>query len=134
MEIELILSEIDSVQKKLYTALEEINLENYIVYFDDTLKYAHIDASIVNKQLFVSDTKKSFNQSKSIFTEYYRIKSSFNDGIFTEKIARKSKISTKMLLLFAKKQTIQTEEIYQWKKFEDGWKVVSVEITLEEKY
>lgn len=134
MEIELILSEIDSVQKKLNTALEEINLENYIVYFDDTLKYAHIDASIVNKQLFVSDTKKSFNQSKSIFTEYYRIKSSFNDGIFTEKIARKSKISTKMLLLFAKKQTIQTEEIYQWKKFEDGWKVVSVEITLEEKY
>lgn len=134
METEQIKTEIDALQKALNVAFEEKQLENYMGYFSEEIKYSNFDGTVLNKTALAKQTKDIFERAKSIFTEYYRLKSSFDDEIFTEKIARKSKIKNKLLFLFSKTQTIQSEEIYHWQKFNSGWKVTGVELVLEEKY
>lgn len=133
METDLITKEIDATHKKADSAFENKNISDYIIQFDDSITYKNIGALTFNKKDLIIETERYFRKTKSISTTYYRIKSSLENEIFTEKIARKSIVYLKGLL-FSKKQTIQTEEVFHWKNINGHWKVIAVEITLEEKY
>ncbi|MBB6237010.1 hypothetical protein HDC90_001627 [Pedobacter sp. AK013] len=134
METDLILSAINEIHKKADQALESKDVTAYTEMFVDGLSYTPAEGPTLSKRDYVLDLKKHFGNLKEVHTSYYRIKYSFEDEIFTEKIARKSVILKPKLLIFSKKQTIQTEEIYHWKNINGEWKVTAVEITLEEKY
>jgi hypothetical protein len=134
METDLIISAINEIHKKADQALESKDITAYTSIFDDGLSFTPAEGSMLNKRDYVLDLKKYFGNLKEIHTSYYRIKSSFEEEVFTEKIARKSVILKPNLLIFSKKQTIQTEEIYHWKNIKGEWKVIAIEIVLEEKY
>lgn len=134
METDLIISEINVIHKKIDLALEQKDVDSYMRFLDESIDYKNADGTIWNKADLSDEIKKYFKSLKSLSTSHYRIKSSFDNEIFTEKIARKSVVHQSNLLIFTKKKTTQTEEIYQWKKFGNEWKVISIEITLEEKY
>ncbi|MFC3561078.1 hypothetical protein [Pedobacter jamesrossensis] len=133
METDLIIKEIDAIHKKADFAFENKNISDYIIQFDDSITYKNAEALTFDKKELINQTEKYFRKTKSISTTYYRIKSSIENEVFTEKIARKSIIYLKGIL-FSKKQTIQTEEVLKWKNINGEWKVVGFEITLEEKY
>jgi len=134
METDLIISAINEIHKKADQALENKDVTAYTAMFDNSITYTPAEGIALNKRDYTIDLKKYFGRIKEIQTSYYRIKSSFKNEVFTEKIARKSVILKPRLLIFSKKQTIQTEEIYHWKNVEGEWKVIAIEITLEEKY
>ncbi|PWS32311.1 hypothetical protein [Pedobacter paludis] len=134
MEIDSIISTVNEVHKKADRALENRDANLYMQYFDESLKYANADASSFDKKEFAQNLEKYFKSIKDYKTSHYRIKSSFENDIFTEKIARKSVIIKPNLLVFSKKETIQTEEVYHWKNINGEWKIVAVEVVLEEKY
>lgn len=134
METDLILSAINEIHHKANQALENKDVTAYTAMFDDTLSFTPFEKPAINKRDYTIDLKKYFSGTKEIHTSYYRIKSSVEDDIFTEKIARKSVLLKPKLLVFSKKQTIQTEEIYHWKNIKGEWKVIAIEIVLEEKY
>lgn len=134
METDLIISAINDIHKGANENLQNKDAENYALIFDDALRYTLADKTTLNKRDYIYDLNQFFKSAKSFETSHYRIKSSLEDEIFTEKIARKSVIVKPNLLVFSKKQTIQTEEVYRWKNISNEWKVVSVEVVLEEKY
>lgn len=134
METDLIISAINQIHKKADQALESKDVTAYSEMFDDGLSFTPAEGSALNKRDYMLDLKKYFGNLKEIHTSYYRIKSSLEGEVFTEKIARKSVILKPNLLIFSKKQTIQTEEIYHWKNIRGEWKVIAIEIVLEEKY
>ncbi|WP_316738030.1 hypothetical protein [Pedobacter aquatilis] len=134
METDLIISEIDAIHKRIDQALEQKDSNIYLFNFDEEIAYKKADGTILTKADLTEEIKRYFKNLKSLSTSHYRIKSSFDDDTFTEKIARKSVVQQSNLLFFSKRKTTQTEEIYQWKKFGNEWKAVSVEITLEENY
>lgn len=134
METDLIISEIDAIHKKIDLALQQKDVGAYMYFLDESIDYKNADGTIFNKTELSDEIKRHFKGLKSLSTSHYRIKSSFDNEIFTEKIARKSVVHQSNLLIFSKRKTTQTEEIYQWKKFGDEWKAISIEITLEEKY
>lgn len=134
METDLIISAINNLHKKANTALENKDTALYLSIFDDSLIYANADQTKLDKRAYSNEIEKYFKRIKRIETSQYRIKSSFENETFTEKIARKSIIIKPNLLVLSKKQTIQTEEVFHWEKINNEWKVVAVEIVLEEKY
>ena len=133
MEIDLITAEIDTIHQKVNLAFERKDMAIYMSQFDDGIRYTNADATVYDRKDLVYQTEKYFKKTKEISTTYYRIKSSFENQIFTEKIARKSIVFEKGLM-FAKKKTVQTEEIFNWKKIAGNWKVTGIEVVLEEKY
>ncbi|MCX2573860.1 nuclear transport factor 2 family protein [Pedobacter sandarakinus] len=133
MQNDVITAEIDALHHKLNSAFENKDVALYINQFDEDLKYTNADATVYDRKELLYQTEKLFQKTKAISTTYYRIKSSFENDVFEEKIARKSVVYVKGLL-FAKKQTIQTEELYHWKNVGGAWKATAVEIVLEEKY
>jgi len=134
METDLIIATINELHQKANQALENKDATAYMTIFGDTLSFTPFEKPTINKRDFTIDLKKYFNGIKEIHTSHYRIKSSVEDDIFTEKIARKSVLLKPKLLVFTKKQTIQTEEVYHWKNIQGDWKVIALEIVLEEKY
>lgn len=134
METDLIISTINDLHKKANSALENKYAANYLSVFDDSLLYTNADQTKLDKQAYSNEIEKFFRRTKRIETSQYRIKSSFENDVFTEKIARKSIIIKPNLLVLSKKQTIQTEEIFHWKNINGEWKVFAVDIVLEEKY
>lgn len=134
METELIISVINESHKKANIALENKDATAYVSNFDDSFQYTPANGISLNKRDYTYDLEKYLKRVKRLETSQYRIKSSFENEVFTEKIARKSIVIKSNLLFFSKKQTIQTEEIYQWKNIKGEWKVVAVEVVLEEKY
>ncbi|WP_231460609.1 MULTISPECIES: hypothetical protein [unclassified Pedobacter] len=134
METDLIISEIDAIHRKIDLALEQKDVGAYAYFLDESIDYKNADGTILDKAGLFEEVKRYFDSLKSLSTSHYRIKSSFDNEIFIEKIARKSVVHQSNLLIFTKKKTTQTEEIYQWKQFGPEWKVISIEITLEEKY
>lgn len=133
MEIDLITAEIDTIHQKVNLAFERKDMAIYMSQFDDGIRYTNADATVYDRKDLVYQTEKYFKKTKEISTTYYRIKSSLENQIFTEKIARKSIVFEKGLM-FAKKKTVQTEEIFNWKKIDGNWKVTGIEVVLEEKY
>lgn len=133
MEIDLITAEIDTIHQRVNLAFERKDMAIYMSQFDDGIRYTNADATVYDRKDLVYQTEKYFKKTKEISTTYYRIKSSFENQIFTEKIARKSIVFEKGLM-FAKKKTVQTEEIFNWKKIDGNWKVTGIEVVLEEKY
>ena len=133
MEIDLITAEIDTIHQKVNLAFERKDMAIYMSQFDDSIRYTNADATVYDRKDLVYQTEKYFKKTKEISTTYYRIKSSLENQIFTEKIARKSIVFEKGLM-FAKKKTVQTEEIFNWKKIDGNWKVTGIEAVLEEKY
>ena len=133
MEIDLITAEIDTIHQKVNLAFERKDMAIYMSQFDDSIRYTNADATVYDRKDLVYQTEKYFKKTKEISTTYYRIKSSLENQIFTEKIARKSIVFEKGLM-FAKKKTVQTEEILNWKKIDGNWKVTGIEVVLEEKY
>jgi len=134
METDLIISAINDLHKKANIAIVSKDAAAYLSIFDDSLIYTNADQTKLDKQAYSNETEKYFRRTKRTETSHYRIKSSFENDIFTEKIARKSIIIKPHLLVLSKKQTIQTEEIFHWKNTNNEWKVISVEVVLEEKY
>ncbi len=134
METELLLATINETHQKLNQALENKDAAAYLKYFDQSLQYTGADSITLDKHAFATELKRNFSRFINIHTSHYRIKSSFSDVVFTEKIARKSIIKARKLLIFSKKQTVQTEEIYHWQNIENEWRIVKVEIVLEENY
>ncbi|MCX2494290.1 hypothetical protein OQX63_12455 [Pedobacter sp. PF22-3] len=134
METDLIISVINEVHKKANLALESKDIAAYTAMFDDNLSFTPFEKPTINKRDFTIDLKKYFSGSKTIETSHYRIKFSIEDDTFIEKIARKSVILKPKMFIFSKKQTIQTEEIYHWKNIKGEWKVIALEVVLEEKY
>ncbi|WP_293305782.1 hypothetical protein [Pedobacter sp. UBA5917] len=134
METDLILSAINEIHQKANQAFENKDLTAYTAIFDDSLSFTPFEKPAINKRDYTIDLKKHFGSTKEIHTSYYRIKSSTEDDIFIEKIARKSVLLKPKLIVLSKKQTIQTEEIYHWKNIKGEWKVIALEIVLEEKY
>lgn len=134
METDLIISVINEVHKKANLALESKDIVAYMAMFDDNLSFTPFEKPTINKRDFTIDLKKYFSGSKTIETSHYRVKFSIEDDTFIEKIARKSVILKPKMLIFSKKQTIQTEEIYHWKNIKGEWKAIALEIVLEEKY
>ncbi|WP_231425758.1 hypothetical protein [Pedobacter sp. Leaf250] len=134
MGTDLIISKIDTFHKQADLAFIAKNADHYFSIFDPSFKFTGANAITLNLRDYKADIQSLFRRAKSIETSHYRIKSSFEDEVFTEKIARKSIIIKPNLLIFSKKQTIQTEEIYQWKNIGGEWKVLAIEVVLEEKY
>lgn len=134
METDLIISAINEIHKKADQALENKDATAYTAIFAEDLSFRPFEKPAINKRDFTIDLKKYFSGAKNIQTSHYRIKSSVEHDIFIEKIARKSVIVKPNLLIFSKKQTVQTEEIYHWKNVKAEWKVIALEIVLEEKY
>lgn len=134
METDLIISVINEIHKKADQALENKDFTAYTAIFTDDLTFTPYEKPAINKRDFTIDLKKYLSGAKTIQTSHYRIKSSVEHEIFTEKIARKSVIIKPNLLIFSKKQTVQTEEVYHWKNVRGEWKVTALEIVLEEKY
>ena len=134
METDLIISALNELHQKSNAALENKDAAAYLSVFDDSLTYTLADQTKLNKQEYSNETAKYFKRAKRIETSHYRIKSSFENEVFTEKITRKSIIIKPKLLVLSKKQTIQTEEIFHWKNINNEWKVIAVEVVLEEKY
>ncbi|AZI24645.1 hypothetical protein EA772_04525 [Pedobacter sp. G11] len=134
METDIIISEIDVLHKKQDMALQAKDSDHYFLIFDPSFQFTGSNSVTLNLRDYKADIQSLFRNSKSIETSHYRIKSAFENEVFTEKIARKSIIIKPNLLVFSKKQTIQTEEVYQWKNVGGEWKVLAVEVVLEEKY
>ncbi|WP_316830545.1 hypothetical protein [Pedobacter aquatilis] len=134
METDIIIPIIDELHKKVNAALENKNVNAYTSIYDETLSYTGADGVKIDKREFVANAESYFKRIKRIETSHYRIKSSLENDVFTEKIARKSVIIKPRLLVFSKKQTIQTEEVFHWKNINNEWKVFAMEIVLEEKY
>ncbi|QNN41581.1 hypothetical protein [Pedobacter roseus] len=134
METDLIISAINELHQKANLALENKDATAYAAMFDDGLNFTPYEKPNINKRDFTIDLKKYLSGIKEIHSSYYRIKSSMEDDVFTEKIARKSVLLKPKMLILSKKQTIQTEEIYHWKNIKGEWKVIALEIVLEEKY
>lgn len=134
METDIIISEIDALHKKQDVALQAKDADQYFLIFDPSFQFTGSNSVTLNLRDYKADIQSFFRNSKSIETSHYRIKSAFENEVFTEKIARKSIIIKPNLLVFSKKQTIQTEEVYQWKNVGGEWKVLAVEVVLEEKY
>ena len=134
METDLIISAINELHQKANLALENKDATAYTAMFDDGLNFIPFEKPTLNKRDFTIDLKKYLSGIKEIHSSYYRIKSSMEDDVFTEKIARKSVLLKPKMLVLSKKQTIQTEEIYHWKNIKGEWKVIALEIVLEEKY
>lgn len=134
METDIIISEIDALHKKQDVALQAKDADQYFLIFDPSFQFTGSNSVTLNLRDYKADIQSLFRNSKSIETSHYRIKSTFENEVFTEKIARKSIIIKPNLLVFSKKQTIQTEEVYQWKNVGGEWKVLAVEVVLEEKY
>ena len=134
MDIDLIISVINPLHQKANQALQDKDIEAYASIFDYNFEFKGADGKPVNLRDYKLDIQSLFKNSKSLETSHYRIKSSFEDGMFTEKVARKSIIIKPNLLLLTKKQTIQTEEVYHWKNVKGEWKVAAIEVILEEKY
>ncbi|MCX3264667.1 nuclear transport factor 2 family protein [Pedobacter agri] len=134
METDIIISEIDALHKKQDVALQAKDADHYFLIFDPSFQFTGSNSVTLNLRDYKADIQSLFRNSKSIETSHYRIKSAFENEVFTEKIARKSIIIKPNLLVFSKKQTIQTEEVYQWKNVGGEWKVLAVEVVLEEKY
>ena len=134
MENDLIISTIDALHKKEDAALREKDAEVYFSIFDPSFEYTGANSITLNLRDYKADIQSLFRNAKSIETSHYRIKSSFENEVFTEKIARKTIIIKPNLLIFSKKQTIQTEEVYQWKNIGGEWQAVAIEVILEEKY
>jgi len=133
MEIDLITQELDPIHQKANLAFERKDISLYMNLFDNSIRYTKADATVYDRKELLYQTESFFKKTKNISSSYYRIKSSIEGEVISEKIARKSIVYTKGLL-FAKKQTIQTEEVFQWRKIQDTWKVISVQVVLEEKY
>ncbi|WP_316798724.1 hypothetical protein [Pedobacter frigidisoli] len=134
MDIDSTISDINALHQKSNQAFQDKDMETYAAIFDYNFEFKGVDAKPVNLRDYKLDIQSLFKNSKSLETSHYRIKSSFEDGIFTEKIARKSVIIKSNLILLTKKETIQTEEVYHWKNVNGEWKVISIEVVLEEKY
>ncbi len=134
METDLIISAINELHQKANLALENKDATAYTAMFDDGLSFTPYEKPTINKRDFTIDLKKYLSGIKEIHSSYYRIKSSMEDDVFIEKIARKSVLLKPKMLILSKKQTIQTEEIYHWKNIKGEWKVIALEIVLEEKY
>jgi hypothetical protein len=134
METDLIISAINDINKTANQALINKDADAYIAILDPAFVFTPAGGVSLNKRDYAIDLRKYFKGIKHFDTSYYRIKSSFVEGVFTEKIARKSVVVRPNLLLFSKKQTIQTEEMVHWKNVSGEWKIIAVEITLEEKY
>jgi len=133
METNLPIDEIDIIHQKANAAFEKKDIALFMNHFANEMQYINADATNYDRHELVYQTEKYFKKTKNISTTYYRLKSAMDGELFTEKIARKSIVFLKGLL-FAKKQTIQTEEFFTWKKIADHWKIISVTVTLEEKY
>lgn len=131
--MDLITNELDTIHQKANLAFERKDIALYMSQFDESIQYTNADATVYNRKDLVVETEKFFKKTKEISTSYYRIKSALENEVVTEKIARKSIIYVKGLV-FAKKQTVQTEEIFTWKKIQNEWKVITVQVVLEEKY
>jgi len=134
METDLVISAIDALHKNADHALQSKEDDTYFDMFDPSFQFTGSDHTTLNLRDYKAEIQSFFRRAKSIETSHYRIKSSVENEIFTEKIARKSVIIKTNLVLFSKKQTIQTEEIYQWRNLGGEWKVISIEVVLEEKY
>ena len=134
MENDLIISAINEIHQKANQALENKDAAAYISMVDDSFAFTQAEGPTLNKRDYTIDLKKYLKSVKEIHTSYYRIKSSYEDDIFTEKIARKSVVLKPNLLVLSKKQTIQTEEIFHWKNVNGDWKAIAIEVVLEEKY
>ncbi|MET0570128.1 MAG: hypothetical protein ABWZ79_01775 [Pedobacter agri] len=134
METDIIISEIDALHKTQDVALQAKDADHYFLIFDPSFQFTGSNSVTLNLRDYKADIQSLFRNSKSIETSHYRIKSTFENEVFTEKIARKSIIIKPNLLVFSKKQTIQTEEVYQWKNVGGEWRVLAVEVVLEEKY
>ena len=134
METDSIISAINEIHKKANEALQNKDAVGYATIFDESLQYTLGDGKTLNKRDYSYDLAQLLKSAKSYETSHYRIKSSTENDVFTEKIARKSVIIKPNLLFFTKKQTIQTEEVYHWKSIRGEWKVIAVEVVLEEKY
>lgn len=133
MEIDLIINELDTMHQKANLAFERKDIGLYMSQFDDGIQYTNADATVYDRKELVYQTEKYFKKTKEISTTHYRIKASIDGEIVSEKIARKTVIQVKGIV-FSKKQTVQTEEIFQWKNMGGNWKVIAVEVVLEEKY
>ena len=134
METDLIIEKIDALHQMENEALQTENAEAYFSVFDYSFQFSGGNGKTLNLRDYKADVQKLFSDAKNIETSHYRVKSTFENELFTEKVARKSVIIKSNLLLFSKKQTIQTEEVYQWKNVGGEWKVISIEVVLEEKY
>ncbi|OWK72529.1 hypothetical protein [Pedobacter sp. AJM] len=133
MEIDLIINELDTVHQKANLAFERKDISLYMSQFDDGIQYSNADATVYDRKELVYQTEKYFKKTKEISTTHYRLRSSIDGEIVSEKIARKTVVQVKGIV-FSKKQTIQTEEIFQWKNMGGNWKVIAVQVILEEKY
>jgi len=134
METDLIISTIDALHKREDVALQAKDADSYLSSFDPSFQFTGANSITLNLRDYKADIQSLFRNAKSIETSHYRIKSSFENEVFTEKIARKSVIVRPNLLVFSKKETIQTEEVYQWKNIGSEWKAIALEVVLEEKY
>ncbi|WP_443944942.1 hypothetical protein ACJVDH_18810 [Pedobacter sp. AW1-32] len=134
METDLIISQINEIQRAANEAFEQKKISPFMTHFDEQLKYSIANGSVWTKKELGVQTEKFFSNAKQISKEYYRVKSSFENGVFVEKIASKIVINKSVLAVFSKKQTIQTEEVFHWKEISGQWRVTEASLILEEKY
>ncbi len=134
METDLIILVIDDIHRKASLDLESKDVLAYSSIFDEALTYRYADGKVADKQQYLIDLKKYFKGIKKLNISQYRIKFSFENEIFTEKIASKLVIIKTNFLMFSKKETIQIEESFHWKNINGEWKAIAVEVVLEEKY
>lgn len=128
-EIEII---IDHLHRQANQDIKHKSLKEYMSYFSDDLEYTQLDGKIIGKQQLAQDQKKYWSRVLKMNSQYERLDSQLEDGLFTETLSQVGTIWIRVFLFFRKKWAYRRKGIYVWEQIEGQWKICEVTI-LDEK-
>ena len=131
MDTNPVIIEVDKTHLAANLALRNRDIDTYIGYFSDDLKYKQLNGKTIDKNQLSNDTKRYFYRIKSFDSMYNRLSSSFENDLFIEKLVQKAAVTVRVFIFFSKKWAIEREGTYKWKKVNGDWQISDVEVTNE---
>ena len=134
MENDILIKEIDSAHFSANDALKNKNFESYAQHFSESLKYKQINGRTIDKKKLISDIAIYFDRIIKFSSDYKRTDFEVLYDKIIERLIQKSEVAIRIFIFFSKKWTVEREGIYEWKKYDNQWKITSVEIINEKVY
>ena len=134
MENDILIREIDGLHVSANEALKKKDFESYAGHFSKDLEYKQLNGRTINKTKLVNDIAVYFKRVLNSSSDYQRITFQIGNDKIIERLVQKSQIAIKVFFFFSKKWTIEREGIYEWKKNNNKWKIIRVEIIDEKVY
>ena len=131
MDIESILTEIESRHMFANQSLRNKDLPSYMSIFSSDLEYQQPDKKIIGKKQILRDTQRYFGRIRGIANSYERLEFVYQDGIVTERLIQKSSVGLRIFIFFTKNWQLEREGIYHWRKNNGIWEICKVEILSE---